>query len=113
MAEIALKENLVSKEQHETLTEFQAKVDRAKMEGPNGDDELIWVETTPAICRYFCRQGLGKAQYFDYQGVKVCENGKSEELRTEMARQIGDLVHKDAAVNQVTSVRPVPSAPTR
>ncbi len=98
---------MVSKEEVETLTFFQAKVDRAKMAGPEDGDECIWVETSPAICKYFCRAGMGKAEYFDYQGVKVCETGKSAELKERMARQLGDLVHGDAHVNQITQTRPV------
>lgn len=105
--EIALKANLVSKEHIETLTEFQAKVDAAKMEGILGDDESIWVETSPAICKYMNRNGLGKSGYFDYQGVKVCEMGKSEEIKENLSRQLGEIVHGDATVNQITKTRHV------
>ena len=101
-----MKENLVSKEHIETLTEFQAKVDHAKMEGPQDDDEHVWVETSPAICKYYVRSGLGKAGYFDFQGVKVCEYGKSAEIKEGLAMQIGQLVHGDAKVNQITQTKP-------
>jgi hypothetical protein len=104
--ETALKENLITKEEAETLSEFQAKIDRAKMDGLQGDDEDLWVETSPAICRYYVRVGLGKAGYFHYQGVKVCEYGRSEEIKKRDAVQLGELVFGDAHVNQVTSSVP-------
>src|SRR5271167_1458500 len=63
--EIALSENLVTKEHVESLTEFQAKVDAAKMEAAENGDSEVWVETSDAVCKYFNRKGLGKAGYFD------------------------------------------------
>ncbi len=102
-----MKESLVSKDEIETLTQFESKVDQAKMRAV-ADDEVgpIWVETSPAICNYFNRRGLGKSCYFDYKGVKVCETGRSEELKTQLARQLGELVHGDSHVNQVEQTRP-------
>jgi hypothetical protein len=101
-AQEALQANLVSKEQHETLTEFQHKVDQAKM---NGDK---WVETSPAIIKYFNRNGLGKSKYFDYQGLRICEYGKSEELQEDLDTQLGNLLYgkDEAKVNQVTETKP-------
>lgn len=102
-----MNENLVSKEQVETLTEFQHKVDAAKMEGPLDGDDHIWVETSPAICKYFNRQGLGKSGYFDYHGIKVCETGRAEEIKKKLRVQLGELIHGDAKENMGSATRPV------
>ena len=106
--EMALKENLVDKEHVTTLTEFQASVDQAKMNAAEEgtDTDPIWVETHPKICLYYNRRGLGKAGYFDFQGVKVCEFGKSEEIKARLSRQIDQINHpQDAHVNGVESSR--------
>ena len=102
-------ENLVSKQEHETLSEFQSKVDRAKMENgfrEDGDPEH-WVETCPQIIKYFNRQGLGKSDYFIYQGVKVTEVGKSDAIKERLAKQIGQINHgnAEAHMNQMTEVK--------
>ncbi len=102
-----MKENLVSSAEIETLTQFEAKVDKAKMDAALEDEtDPIWVETSSAICQYFNRRGLGKSGYFDYKGVKVCETGKSEQIKENLARQLGEIVHGDSHVNQVESTRP-------
>lgn len=126
--------NLVSRDHIETLTEFQQKVDMAKMAHANGDplevdqprlvkkkikvlkdgamieeeveieedvpdDNLIWVETSEAICKYFVRKGLGKAGYFDYQGVKVCPHGNSFALRKQMITPMQEISHGRTELN--------------
>lgn len=105
---------MVSKEQHESLAEFEAKVDAAKMEAAeNGDDdgEPIWVETSQKICDYFNRKkGMGAAGYFHYRGVQVCPHGQSEVLKEKLAVQLGTLVHGDSKVNQVTATKPKATA---
>jgi len=109
----ALKENLVSKEHVETLTEFQAKVDQAKMDALQDDETEVWVETSEAICNYYNRKsgGLGRSGYFDYQGdqrvaVKVCPYGKSEEIKARLARQIDQINHPgDGVVGGATESR--------
>lgn len=42
----------------------------------NGDG---WIETTPEIIKYYNRSGLGPANYFLFEGIKVCEYGKKAE----------------------------------
>lgn len=76
----------------ETINTFRDKISIAKLEGEE------WVETTPEIIRYFNRSGLGKvhgkeAKYFVYDGIKVCENGKKDEIIKEEAVQRGQLMH--------------------
>lgn len=104
-----MKENLVSKDHVESLTEFQAKVDQAKMlAAEQGDDDPIWVETSAAVCRYYNRgpKYMGKAGYFDFQGVKVTEFGMSEALKEHLSREIDQINHPgDAHVNRVESSR--------
>ena len=107
--ERALSENLISKDEVETLSAFQSKVDRAKMENVAADSkEPAWVETSEAICKYFCRAGLGKAGYFDYQGVRVCPYGQAAGLMEGLKVQLGTLIYgkDEARVNQITAVKP-------
>lgn len=105
--EVALTENLVSKDHVETLTEFEAKVDQAKMKAVREGQKIVWVETSPAILRYI---GLdGKAGYVDYKGtqkvaVKICEYGQAEKLQKELRKQVGELAHGDAKANQANEL---------
>ena len=107
---------MVSKQEVETLSEFEAKVDAAKMEAVesgNDDGEPIWVETSEQICKYFNRKaGMGPSGYFHYRGVQVCPHGKSEEIKTRLARQIGELAHGDAHVNQISATKAKTAAAT-
>lgn len=61
----------------ETMHTFMSKIATAKAMG----DE--WVETTPEIMKTIMPRGLGGARFFCYQGVKVCEFGKIEEIEEE------------------------------
>ena len=108
--EEALKENLVSEKEIDTLSKFQFRIDQAKM---NGDE---WVETSPAIMKYFNRGGLGTykdrgqevpREYFIYQGIKVCGEGAMEGLIAKEGKQLGKVVHGDdeATVNQIKATR--------
>lgn len=83
----ALKENLVSKEHRETINEFMDKIHQATIEGGE------WVETSPEIIKHYNRGGLGKAEYFVFQGIKVCEQGKREALEEKLGKQIGQELY--------------------
>lgn len=83
----------------ETVNSLLNKVHQAKLlvdkmramgEDP-GEDE--WIETTPAIIAHFMREGLGKAGFFIYQGVKICEYGMKEKLIAEHGRSWQNIVH--------------------
>ena len=96
--------NLVTKKEHETLTEFQAKIDHALIQG----DE--WVETTPEIIKYYNRNGLGKhSEYFIYKNIKVCLNGQGDRIREQLETQIGNLVYgkDEARVNMPDKTTPI------
>lgn len=99
---MALSEKLITSNEHETLTEFQNKIDQATL---NGDE---WVETTPAIIKYFNRNGLGRSEYFIYKGIKVCVNGQSERIQNNMNKQLGQVIYGDqeAKVNQGFTTKP-------
>ena len=101
---MALEANLISEKQHETLTEFQAKVDAAKM---NGEE---WVETTPEIIKYYNRNGLGKhSEYFIFQNIKVCLNGQGERIRTKLGTQLGVILYgaEEGRANQGSTTKPL------
>jgi hypothetical protein len=97
----AVRKELITKQQRETLSEFQSKIDIATIEGEE------WVETSPEIISHYVRSGLGKSGYFIFKNIKVCEYGKCEALKSDMSRQVGDIVHGDAHVNQVERTTPV------
>lgn len=103
----ALSANLITKEEHESLNTFFTKISKATLDGEE------WVETSPQIIDYYNKRGLGKAEYFIYQGIKVCEYGKSERLDKEMGRQLGEILYgkDEGKVNQIESTRPVAGAP--
>lgn len=71
-----------------------------------------WVETSKEIIDHYNKGGLGPhAEYFIFQGVKVTEFGKSERLKEEMSRQLGQVLYGDdeAKVIQGTNSAKVPS----
>jgi hypothetical protein len=98
----ALQTNLVSKEHHDTINSFFDKIHQATIEGSE------WVETTPQIIHHYNKQGLGKAEYFIFQGIKVCPYGQSERLQKELSRQLGSVLYGDqeAKVNQIYGTTP-------
>lgn len=55
----------------------------------SGDE---WVETSPEIIKHYNRNGLNGAKYFIYQGIKVCETGKLEEVIKETTMTMGQKV---------------------
>lgn len=75
------------KEIIETLSQFKAKLDYAKMEG----DE--WVETTPEIINYFNRNGLGDAGYYIHEGIKVCLIGTRDKIIEKESQQMDRRLH--------------------
>jgi hypothetical protein len=52
-----------------------------------------WVETTPEIIATLQPKGLGGAKYFIYNGVKVCEMGKIDEIETECNTPLHERIH--------------------
>lgn len=99
MAE-ALQKNLVSKEHHDTINSFFDKIHRATIEGQE------WVETTKEIIDHYNKQGLGRSEYFIFQGIKVTEYGKSERIQKELSKQLGQVLYGDSEgiTNQGTTV---------
>lgn len=71
----------------ETVNGFLDKVACAKLAG----DE--WVETTQDVIRHFNRNGMNGAKFFIYNGLKVCEFGKIEEIEAEMNEPVGRKIH--------------------
>lgn len=71
----------------ETTGSFLDKIHQAKMAG----DE--WVETTPEIIQFYNRKGLNGAKFFIYDGIKVCERGKIEEIEDEMNTPLSEKLH--------------------
>ena len=71
----------------ETLSDFKLKVHQAKMEGND------WVETSPEIIKYYNPKGMNGVKYFWFDGVKVCELGKSEEIEQEIATPLAERMH--------------------
>jgi len=55
----------------------------------NGDE---WVETTAEIIHHYNRKGLNGAKFFIYDGIKVCERGKMDEIQKDMDMQMGHKV---------------------
>lgn len=95
--------NLISKEQRDTINSFFDKIHLATI------NEEEWVEISPEIIKHYNKQGLGRSGYFIFQGIKVCEYGKKDELQKGMSRQIDCINHGDDSghVNQITKTRPV------
>ena len=71
----------------EVLSEFIAKIANAKHLGNE------WVETSKEIVDYYNPKGLNGAKYFIYDGIKVTEHGKSEEIEEENNQSIGQKIH--------------------
>jgi len=62
------------------------QVAQAKING----DKII--ETTPEIIHHYNRKGLNGAKYFTYDGLLVCEKGKTEEIQKDLDAQMGHKV---------------------
>lgn len=71
----------------ETVSQFRDKIELAKV---NGDE---WVETSPEIIAHYQRKGMGPAQFFLFEGVKVCEYGKIDEILSKENQQMGVFLH--------------------
>lgn len=65
----------------ETLTDFERKIDRARI---NGDE---WVETSKEIVKHLNPRGLGGAKYFIFKNIKVAEKGTVDDLINEETAQ--------------------------
>lgn len=93
-------------ETEETLNQFYSKIHRATIEGQE------WIETSKEIIDHFNKGGLGPhAEYFIFQSVKVTEFGKSQRLKEELERPLGQILYGDdeAKVIQGTNTAKVPS----
>ena len=100
----ALKDGLVSKTERETISQFMDKIHEATMEGKE------WVETSPEIVRHYNKSsgGLGRAGYFIFQGIKVCETGKSAGLAEKMGRELGKETYGSSEGSVPTSAKAFP-----
>lgn len=89
---------MIDKEQHDTINSFYDKIHKATIE------DTGWVETSPEIIRHYNKSGLGKSDYFIFQGIKVCEYGKREAIQKALSRQLGSILYGDdeGKVNQGT-----------
>lgn len=58
----------------DTVSAFETRIQIAKSEGAE------WIETTPEIIKYHNPNGLGRAEYFIYRGIKVAPVGQAERL---------------------------------
>lgn len=95
----ALSANLITKEEHETINSFYDKIHEATING------VPWIETSPEIIKHYNKSGVGKSGYFIFQGIKVCEYGKSEALQKSLEKQLGQILYGDGegVVHQGTS----------
>lgn len=82
------------KEVIETITDFKNKIDAAKMAAAE-DDSQPWVETTPEVIKYYNRKGLGGAEYYMHEGVRVCEYGKKEAILAREKESMDQRLHGD------------------
>jgi hypothetical protein len=89
----------------ETMHEFMSKIATAKAVG----DE--WVETTPEIIKTIQPRGLGGAKFFCYQGVKVCEIGKIEEIEHECSIPQHIRMHPDENIRIISGGGSDPTPP--
>ncbi len=62
----------------ETVSQFLDKIAVAKSSGEE------WVETSPEIIMHYNRHGLNGAKFFIFEGIKVCELGKLDEIIKEI-----------------------------
>lgn len=69
------------------IERFEQAIKRAKIDGVN------WVETHPKVIEHYNPRGLGKAKYFIYSNVQVCEYGQSEKIQNEMDMPIYQRLH--------------------
>ena len=97
----ALKANLITKQEHETINSFFDKIHKATIEGQE------WVETTDEILNHYNKGGLGKSGYFIFQNIKVCGYGKSADIQKQEARQLGEILYgeSEGKVLQGTSAK--------
>jgi len=51
-----------------------------------------WVEVPAEVIAHYNRKGMNGSKYFIFQGIKVCEQGKLEEIQFEEAKQSGQVV---------------------
>jgi hypothetical protein len=72
----------------ETLSEFKAKLDHAKM---NGDE---WVETTRQIIDYYNRRSpVPQGWFYVHEGIRVCEQGHREKILEKENEQMDKRLH--------------------
>jgi hypothetical protein len=88
------KPSIVKDDTKHLVSEFLSAIACAKSDG----DE--WVQTSLEIIQYFNKRGMGKNPltgkdntYFVYDGIKVCETGKLEQVETEMNMQTNVRLH--------------------
>ena len=76
-------------DKREVLSEFQAKVDHALMQGQE------WVETSDEIIKYYNPKGLNGAEYFIFKGVKVAPYEQSASIQERLDQPMAERLHGD------------------
>ena len=86
----ALSANLIDKKEYETIHTFFDKIHKATIDGEE------FVETSDEIIKHYNKNGLGpNANYFIFQGIKVCPFGQLESIREELERPLALIIHGD------------------
>lgn len=73
----------------DTVRTFLDKIAVAK----GNQDE--WVETSPEVIAHYNRRGMNGAKFFIFEGIKVCEHGKVDEIEHEMNESIAKKTFGD------------------
>lgn len=68
------------------ISEF---LDSVALAQSNGDE---WVEAPAEIIQHYNRKGMNGSKYFIYHGVKVCEEGKLDEILASESKQHDEIV---------------------
>lgn len=71
----------------ETVSTFESKVAYAKNRGET------WVETSKEVLNFYNPNGMGKNQFFSYNGILVCEFGKIDECENSMNADLQRQIH--------------------
>lgn len=80
----------------ERMSDLIQKVAEAKAAGE------MWVETTADNIRLLQPKGLNGAKYFCWQGVKVCEFGKIDEIERDESMTVHDRMHPNSGTKIIS-----------
>ena len=79
-----------SDDTRERMSDLIQKVAEAKAAGEE------WVETSPENIRLLQPKGLNGKKYFCWQGIKICEPGKIDEIEAEESQTAHDRMHPES-----------------